>query len=74
MTERPPTPPKTCVERPRKAPWLSRKWWMALIGVIVAVVSHFAGIEISLEAVLLIAIPILGYIFGESWIDKSAVK
>jgi len=54
----------------RKAPWLSRKWWAMLIGVIIALVTHFTGLEMDTEALVAIIVPIVAYILGESYIDS----
>jgi hypothetical protein len=34
-------------------------------------VAAFTGIDINIEDVLAIVLPVLAYIFGESWIDRS---
>jgi hypothetical protein len=65
--EYPPTPK---VESTRKAPWLSRKWWAMMIGVIAALVTHFTGLELDTETLVAIIAPIVAYILGESFIDS----
>jgi len=58
----------------KKSPWRSRKWWVALITTIVMVISWWTGVEIDLEHLLSIVLPVIAYIFGESWADMSHKK
>ena len=49
----------------------SKKWWMAILGVITPVLTKFTGIELS-EQIQLAIITLIGvYIGGESWIDSK---
>lgn len=58
----------------KKSPWRSRKWWVALITTIVMMVTWWTGVEINLEQLLAVVLPVIAYIFGESWVDASASK
>lgn len=53
----------------RKGPWLSRKWWAMVAGVIAALVTHFCDIELKAETLAAIVVPIVAYILGESYVD-----
>jgi len=59
------------MNRPKKPAYLSRKFWIAVITAIVMLVSHFTGIELDVEALLAIVLPVVAYILGESWIDSK---
>jgi len=58
----------------KKPPWRSRKWWSALIVTCAMFISWYAGIDIDLEHLLSIVLPVIAYIFGESWADMSHKK
>ncbi|MBW2672755.1 MAG: hypothetical protein JRD89_04955 [Deltaproteobacteria bacterium] len=53
----------------RKPAWKSRKWWAALIGVIVPLLNHYCGLDMSVEDIYAIVVPIVAYILGESHVD-----
>ena len=63
-------PPTPKVETTRKAPWLSRKWWAMVIGVIAALVTHLTGLDLDTETLAAIILPVVVYILGESYIDS----
>ena len=52
--------------------WKSKKWWMSIVGVAVTAVASY--VEIPTEGILTIAGLILGFVFGEAYIDGKAVK
>lgn len=58
-------------ENERKHPWKSRKWWIALIGVAVPLVNHFFNLNMSVEDITALVVPIVAYILGESYIDAK---
>lgn len=51
--------------------WTSRKLWAAIIGAGVVFVNSYFGWNFSTEEVLVFLLPIVAYIFGEAWVDKS---
>jgi len=53
---------------------LSRKWWALLIGAVAVPLNQMFGIELPVEALVVVAISIASYIFGESKVDMEAMK
>ena len=49
----------------------SRKFWVACITTICMLVSAFSGIDLDIEQILAIVLPVIAYIVGESWIDAK---
>jgi len=55
----------------KKAPWLSRKWWSALIPLVVMLLNHFLGWDLDPAVIAGLVIPFVAFIFGEAWIDAK---
>ncbi len=51
----------------------SRKLWAAIITAVAMLVTAVTGIELDLEQILGIILPITAYIFGEAWVDALRV-
>jgi len=58
----------------KKPPWHSRKFWVSLITTVAMLVSWWAGVDIDVEHLLSIVLPVIAYIFGESWTDARAIE
>ena len=50
----------------------SRKFWVCVVYAVVYLVMQFGGVNLDIEEVLGLAIPIIGYLFGQSWVDSKA--
>ena len=55
----------------RKHPLLSRKFWVAIITAVTMFVSYQFGLELDVEAIIVILLPIIAWIAGESYIDAA---
>jgi len=53
----------------RKNPLKSRKFWMAVFGVVFVLITEIAGVEIPEDSYWVIVSVIIGYIIGESAVD-----
>jgi len=51
--------------------WTSRKFWLAVIGAGVMVANAAFDWALTTEQAATILLPIIAYIFGEAWVDKS---
>ena len=49
----------------------SKKWWSAAIAAIIPILNHFLGWGINVEDLLLIVLPLIGYVVGEAWTDAT---
>jgi len=49
----------------------SRKLWVAIITALAVFLNEVFGIEIDAENLLMVVLPIVAYILGESWIDAK---
>lgn len=54
---------------PRKPAWFSRKFWIATITALVMLISTLTGVELDIEEILAIVLPVIAYVLGESYID-----
>jgi len=50
--------------------WLSRKFWVAIIPVVVALANQIFGVQVEPETLLAIFSPIYVWVLSESWIDS----
>jgi len=57
----------------RKNPLRSRKFWMAVFGVLFVLITETAGIEIPEDAYWALVSVIIGYIIGESAVDIATL-
>jgi hypothetical protein len=55
----------------RKPFWLMKKFWMAIVAALVPIVNYYMGLGLDPEAVALIIIPLIAFIFGEAWTDAA---
>jgi len=55
----------------RKKPLASRKLWVAIITALCIFINEMWGIEIDAQNLLMVVLPIIAYILGESWIDSK---
>lgn len=51
----------------------SRKFWVAVIPLISAIVTEFTGVEVSQDAYLGVAGVIMAYLVGQSWVDQKEI-
>lgn len=51
--------------------WTSRKFWMALIAAAIAFGNGAFDWGLTTEQIATVLIPMLAFIFGEAWVDKS---
>jgi len=58
----------------RKHPLKSRKFWAAILTALVMFINYYTGIELDVESMLAVVLPIVAYIIGEAIVDKEAVK
>jgi len=49
----------------------SRKLWMALATTVIVIANEGFNLGISADAYWAIILPIMGYIFGESYVDAN---
>jgi len=49
--------------------WTSRKWWAGLVGAAIPLINHIFDWNLSVETMILIIVPLVGFIIGESWFD-----
>lgn len=54
----------------------SRKFWVAVVPAVLAIVTALTGEEIPIEPEALIGVAgvLMAYLFGQSWVDKTAVQ
>jgi len=57
----------------RKNPLKSRKFWMAVFGVVFVIITETFGVEIPEDAYWAIVAVIIGYIIGESAVDVATM-
>jgi len=48
----------------------SRKFWMAVVGALLIILTEGLGFDIPTETVLAFAAVIMSYIFGEAYVDS----
>lgn len=53
---------------------LSRKFLLAVTGLVSVFLSEMFGLELSPEAIGGMAVVVIGYVFGEGMVDKRAVE
>ena len=49
----------------------SKKWWTAAIAALVPVANHLFGLGLEAAELVVIVIPLLGYVLGEAWADAA---
>lgn len=47
----------------------SRKLWVAIITAVAMLVTAITGVELDIDQVLAVTLPIMAYILGEAWVD-----
>ena len=47
----------------------SRKLWVAVITAVAMLVTAVTGVDLDMEQVLAVTLPIMAYILGEAWVD-----
>ena len=47
----------------------SRKLWAAILTAVAMLVTALTGVELDIEQVLAVTLPIVAYILGEAWVD-----
>ena len=46
-----------------------KKWWTAVVAVLVPLFNHFLGLGLDSEEITLVIVPALVYIFSQSIVD-----
>ncbi len=54
-----------------KKPWHSKKWWMAVIGIVIPLVNHFFGMGLNPIEISAVLAPIIAYLLGQSYVDSK---
>jgi hypothetical protein len=49
----------------------SRKLWAAIITAAAMLIAALTGVDLDVEQVLGITLPVMAYIFGEAWVDAK---
>lgn len=49
----------------------SKKWWTAILAAVIPVLNHAFGWGIDAEELILIVLPLIGYVLGEAWTDAA---
>jgi hypothetical protein len=49
----------------------SRKLWAAILTAVAMLVTALTGVDLEIDQVLAIILPIMAYIFGEAWVDAK---
>ena len=49
----------------------SKKWWMRVLAIIIPVVNNRLGLNLSVEEMAAIVIPIVTYVVVEGWTDAA---
>ena len=49
----------------------SRKLWAAILTAVAMLITALTGVELEIEQVLAITMPIVAYILGEAWVDAK---
>lgn len=57
-----------------KQKWLSRKWLLVVATVALVVLNEGIGLGIPEEAYWAVVLPVIGYVFGESYVDANRDK
>lgn len=57
-----------------KNPLLSRKFWGALLALILPLVAKYAGVQLDTETLLTIILPVVAYILTEGAVDHARAK
>jgi hypothetical protein len=52
----------------------SRKLWAAILTAVAMLVTAITGVELDIDQVLAIILPIMAYIFGEAWVDAKKTR
>jgi hypothetical protein len=47
----------------------SRKLWVAIITAAAMLVTAVTGVDLDIDQVLAVTLPIMAYILGEAWVD-----
>jgi len=58
----------------RKSPWKSRKWWSAVIITVIMLINYYTGLDLDIEQLLVVVLPLIAWIIGESWVDAAKKK
>ena len=54
-----------------KPPWQSKKWWMAMIAIVVPVLNHTFGLGLDAGEITAIAAPVMAYILAQAYVDAQ---
>ena len=53
-------------------PWyLSKKWWMSVLAIIIPVINNRLGLNLSVEEMAAIIVPVITYVVVEGWTDAA---
>jgi uncharacterized membrane protein len=52
----------------------SRKFWVAIVGALVPVISEAFGLDLDPEAIMSIAGIVIGYVLGQGYVDGQAAN
>lgn len=58
----------------KKSPWLSRKFWVGIVGFVIMLLNQVAGWDLDPAETTAILLPLIAWILGESWVDGKAAK
>ena len=47
----------------------SRKLWVAIITAVAMLVTAVTGVDLDIDQVLAVTLPVMAYILGEAWVD-----
>ena len=47
----------------------SRKLWVAIITALAMLVTAVTGVDLDIDQVLAVTLPVMAYILGEAWVD-----
>ncbi len=51
--------------------WQSKRWWLAVIAVLIPIASHALGWELDTGEIMAVITPIVVYILGQSYVDAK---
>jgi len=51
--------------------WRSKRWWLAVIAVLIPIASHALGWELDTGEIMAVITPIVVYILGQSYVDAK---
>ena len=49
----------------------SRKFWVCIVYVGAYLAAQFAGVDLNIEEVVGLIVPLVGYLLGQSWVDAK---